>query len=73
MLKRFFDGLIFGTGFSIAIITVWLVVSYFVLPGLVGNRFETTEVSETSETSENVVSAVPSIRISKRLDRKSVV
>jgi len=66
MLKKLLDGLIFGTGFGIAILTIWLLVSYFVLPNLIENRFEITEIPETSEPSENVVLVAPSIRISEK-------
>ena len=32
MLKKFFDGLAFGTGFSIAFIALWIIVTIFIVP-----------------------------------------
>ena len=57
MLKKLLDGLIFGTGFGIAFVGIWVVVIYFILPNAVESRFNT----ETTRHNEEVVSSAPSI------------
>ncbi len=58
MLKKLLDGLIFGTGFGIAFVAIWIVAVYFILPSVMESRLASSEVIRPSE---NVVREVPSI------------
>lgn len=63
MFKKLLDGLIFGTGFGIAFVAVWIVAIYFILPGVMESRFETTEVIKPNE---NIVGKVPPLSNTER-------
>lgn len=57
MWKKLLSGLIFGTGFGIATVCVWVVAVLFVLPSFLENRLGTNEIS----LSENTIGKVPPI------------
>jgi hypothetical protein len=63
MLKKLVDGLIFGAGFGVAFVAVWIAAIYFILPGLLEKRFGAYEVEKLHE---NVIGEVPLIRDSNR-------
>ncbi len=63
MFKRLVDGLIFGAGFGIAFVAVWIVAIYFILPNIVVSRFEAPSVESSSD---DVVAGVPSISDSSK-------
>jgi len=46
MLKKLFDGLVFGTGFGIAFAAIWVIAFYFIVPNVVGNQFGSGPINE---------------------------
>lgn len=40
MIKRFFEGLVYGLGFSIAFVIIWSVASYVIYPRLIESSLE---------------------------------
>lgn len=51
MWKRFLDGLIFGSGFGIAFVVVWIASMYFVLPSVFEHKINSKqEASSSNET-----------------------
>jgi hypothetical protein len=62
MFKRFLHGLVFGSGFAIAFVIIWVVGFYVVFPKIV----TTTWDSGTSAGTEKEVYAVPPINESRR-------
>jgi len=40
MLKKFVDGLVFGSGFSLSFVVVWFAVSYFAMPLIMDSQME---------------------------------
>jgi len=57
MFKKFIDGLVFGSGFGLAFIVIWIVAIYFLLPTIAENRIQTISSSPSTE-----VNIVPSIQ-----------
>ena len=62
MLKKFLDGLIFGSGFGVALVIIMLVTLNFVLPISNGISYG----SKTSSSAGKELSTVPSIKIPDR-------
>ena len=60
MLKKFIDGLIFGTGFGIAFVAILLASIYFVLPTVAKKSF-----NSLTPTSQNTIATVPAIEAPK--------
>ena len=56
MLKKLLDGLIFGTGFGIAFVAIWIAAIYFILPSVMDSRFDSSEIINPSE---NVIGEAP--------------
>ena len=57
MFKKFIDGLVFGAGFGLAFIVLWIVAIYFLLPTLAKNSIQTINSGPSTE-----VNTVPSIQ-----------
>ncbi len=51
MIKRFFDGVIFGAGFALSLVAIWIVGLYFIAPKILSARFEQQETPVKSITS----------------------
>lgn len=75
MFKKFFDGLLFGSGFGIAFLIIWIIGMYFVFPRVMESQFEgsvirsnNNNVSEAPPVSSNgrIVSEAPAVRNSNR-------
>lgn len=52
MMKRFFDGLIFGAGFTISFIILWYLAAYSIQPIVDRLRFERLGIGADSEISD---------------------
>lgn len=55
MLRKLLEGLVFGTGFGIALFAVWLIGMYYVLPAVMESRFGSGPMGG----GEHVVESVP--------------
>lgn len=62
MLKKFINGLVFGAGFGMAFVAVWIIAIYFIFPAFVKGRFESGVVNH----SEKEITTVPKVEESKR-------
>jgi len=62
MLKKLLDGLVFGTGFGIAFVAIWVIAFYFVVPNILGNQFGSGAIG----SSEKEVNTVPEISVAGR-------
>ncbi len=51
MLRKFIDGLLFGSGFTVAVLVVWCLASYFVFPAIFGSQRQQETISFQSQTS----------------------
>ena len=58
MLKKFIEGLVFGSGFSISFVTIWIMAFYFVLPQILENQYK-IDTSTTSFTTKEIDHAPP--------------
>jgi hypothetical protein len=52
MLKRFFDGLVFGAGFAIALLIIWVIGMSFVVPRMMESMVTTTRQPEFNSPRE---------------------
>ena len=67
MLKRFLDGLVFGTGIAISLVAVWSLSMYFVIPRLITPIATETKVPKfDSPTNAQVAEPDPSLSGSAR-------
>lgn len=62
MLKKLLNGLIFGTGFGLAFVIIWIIAIYFVLPKVFESKFESGIVGNTKKE----ISTAPSINTPTR-------
>lgn len=63
MFKKLVDGLIFGAGFGVAFVGIWIVAMYYLLPAMLTQQVNS---SEQSSLNENVISKPPTIRGAQR-------
>jgi hypothetical protein len=61
MFKKFIDGLIFGAGFGVAVLTIFLFSIYFILPTVAEKAFNSLETGN-----QNPIETVPVIEAPKR-------
>lgn len=69
MLKKFINGLIFGAGFGIAFVSIWLISIHFILPKVLENKIK----SEMRLPKETKLTTPPSINSSKRFLDSSTI
>ncbi len=61
MLKRFIDGLVFGSGFTVSLLAVWYVVSVVIVPKFYGPSVEYTEMESLPETGKTRYESRPAM------------
>ena len=49
-MKKLLNGLVFGTGFGIAFVTVWVLALYFVFPSVMESRFKSEEIKHIEKS-----------------------
>ncbi|BEU02288.1 hypothetical protein OAG1_10880 [Agarivorans sp. OAG1] len=62
MLRKLFNGVVFGTGFGIAFVAIWVIAIYFILPSVLESRFE----KEIVESNKHIVDEAPLLSNSGR-------